>query len=205
MLRLLRRGQRDPAVVGFLRPDRDQVLLLRQPADGVHEQVAVALRCRARRCREIGVAEHDDARLRLRRVVGRLGRPARAPVRPTGADTAAPIDDRARLVALASSSVDLPGRSSALDVGFGPARGARLDERSARCGRSTPPLTGVDRARQRVRGHDAEALGDRVRRVARRHRHRRVGAEQLAHAADVHDDVVADVDAPVVRERDQVR
>src|SRR3954453_16418272 len=38
---LLRHGHRDAAIVGFLRSDRNQVLLLRQPAHHVHEQVAV--------------------------------------------------------------------------------------------------------------------------------------------------------------------
>ncbi len=68
----------------------------------------------------------------------------------------------------------------------------------------TPPCTGDDRSRQRIRGHVVEALGDRMRRIVGGDRHRRVGADQPAHAADVDDDVVADVDAPVVRERDQV-
>ncbi len=68
----------------------------------------------------------------------------------------------------------------------------------------TPPLTGVDRSRQRKRRQEREALRDRMRRIVRRDRHRRVGADQPAHAADVDDDVVADVDAPVVRQRDQV-
>ena len=43
-----------------------------------------------------------------------------------------------------------------------------------------------------------------MRRIVRGDRHRLGGAEQLTHAADVDDHVVADVDAPVVRERDQV-
>ena len=46
-----RRGHRQPAVVGVLRPDRDQVLLLRQPADRVQEQIAGCPGCRARRWR----------------------------------------------------------------------------------------------------------------------------------------------------------
>src|SRR5581483_6322284 len=40
---LLRRGERDPAILGVLGPDRDQVLLLRQPSERIHEQVAVPL------------------------------------------------------------------------------------------------------------------------------------------------------------------
>ena len=39
----MRRRERDAAIVGFLRTDRDQVFLLRQPADGVHEEITVAL------------------------------------------------------------------------------------------------------------------------------------------------------------------
>ena len=76
MFALLRRGQRDAAVVGLFRADRDQVLLLRQPADDVHEQIAVALDAEDAVCGEVGVADDDDARLRLRRVVARFG-PAR--------------------------------------------------------------------------------------------------------------------------------
>ena len=51
------RGQRDPAIVGLLGPDRDQVLLLRQPADRVHEQVAVALDAQRAVGGEVGVAD----------------------------------------------------------------------------------------------------------------------------------------------------
>ena len=43
-----------------------------------------------------------------------------------------------------------------------------------------------------------------MRRVVGGDRHRRVGANQPAHAAHVDDDVVADLDAPVVREGDQI-
>ena len=68
----------------------------------------------------------------------------------------------------------------------------------------TPPLTGVTERASGNAVSTLEALGDRVRRIGRRDRHRRVGADQPAHAAGVDDDVVADVDAPVVRQRDQV-
>ena len=43
-----------------------------------------------------------------------------------------------------------------------------------------------------------------MRRIVRRHRNRRVRADQAAHAADVDDHVVPDLHAPVVRQRDQV-
>ena len=122
----------------------------------------------------------------------------------TAADDRGAEDDRPLLVAFRLVERDLPGREQALDVGLRPAPRARFDER----------LRGVAvhaaghrrrRARQRKGGEDVEALGDRVRRIVGHHRHRRVGADQAPHAAHVDDDVVADVDAPVVGERDQVR
>ena len=60
------------------------------------------------------------------------------------------------------------------------------------------------RARHREGGHQVEALGDRVAGVVGRHRHRRVAAEHLADARGVDDDVVADLDAPVAGQRQQV-
>src|SRR5262252_8041153 len=54
-VRLHRRGHRDPPIVRLLRANRDQVLLLRQPADDVHEEVAVALDAEDAVGREIGI------------------------------------------------------------------------------------------------------------------------------------------------------
>src|SRR6267154_6057697 len=47
----------DAPIVGLFRPNRDQVLLLRQPADDVHEEIAVALDAEDAVRREIGIAE----------------------------------------------------------------------------------------------------------------------------------------------------
>ena len=69
--------------------------------------------------------------------------------------------------------------------------------RAGRCRRRHRP-------RQRIRGQQPEVVGDRMRLVLRRHRHRGAGAEQLSHAADVDDDVVADLDRPVLQQRDEV-
>src|SRR5262245_48367844 len=41
-VRLLRLRHRDAAIFRILRPDRNQVFLLRQPAENVHKQVFVA-------------------------------------------------------------------------------------------------------------------------------------------------------------------
>ena len=69
----------------------------------------------------------------------------------------------------------------------------------------TPPLTGVTERADGYAVSSLKSLRDRVRRIAGGDGHRRVRADQLAHAADVDDDVVADVHAPFVRERDEVR
>ena len=150
---------------------------------------------------ESPTTDHPRFRLRRVRVVGlrRLGRRRACRRRHGGGrSTIGPF-----LSPFASSSATWPVASSALMSASAQLCGLDLDERLRR--------VAVDaaghrrhRARQRKRGHDAEALGDRVRRVARGDGHRRVGADQAAHAAGVDDDVVADVDAPFVRERDQV-
>src|SRR5262245_1899927 len=64
-VRLLRRRQRDAAIVGVLGTNGNEILLLRQPADGVHEKVLVALDAENRVRREIRIADDDDACFRL--------------------------------------------------------------------------------------------------------------------------------------------
>src|SRR6516164_2820360 len=71
---LLRCGQRNAPVLGIPGADRDQILLLREPADGVHEQIAVALDAKRGIRGEIRVAEDDDSRLTLGGVLGWLWR-----------------------------------------------------------------------------------------------------------------------------------
>ena len=110
---LLRRRQREPAVARFLRPDRDQVLLLRQPADGVHEQVLVALDAEHAVRREVRIAEHDDPGFGLRRVRVSLRRRRRWR-RRFDADTAAAIVIGPGLSPLPSSSDTSPDVSSDL-------------------------------------------------------------------------------------------
>src|SRR5437773_7814332 len=53
--RLLTGCQRDAPVACFLRPDGNQVFLLRQPVHRVHEQVTVALNAKREVRSEVGV------------------------------------------------------------------------------------------------------------------------------------------------------
>ena len=83
-------GQRDAAILGFARPDGDQVLLLRQPVDDVQEHVAVAADAERRRWRR-----SPSRRRRRARVSGLFGVSASGPSagaaasrRSTGAETA---------------------------------------------------------------------------------------------------------------------
>ena len=66
---------------------------------------------------------------------------------------------------------------------------------------SSTPASPLHRLRERKRGEQLEVLRDRMLRIARDHGHRRVGAEQLPHAADVDDDVVPEADAPFLQQR----
>ena len=117
-----------------------------------------------------------------------------------GADTAEPMASGPGLSPAAASMVTSPVVEQRLDVGLGPASRTRLDEGLRRA--PSVPAGARDRgSRQRVRGQDAEALGDRVRRVGRCDGDRGIGADQAAHAAGVHDDVVADLDVPLLRQR----
>src|SRR5213083_13713 len=62
---LLRGGQRNPSIVGLFGPYGDEILLLGQPADRVHEQIAVALDAKTCIGHEIRVADHSDPGLGL--------------------------------------------------------------------------------------------------------------------------------------------
>src|SRR5689334_17099412 len=53
---------RQPAVAWRFRPDRNQVLLLREPVDRVHEQVLVALNTDGVVGCEVRIADRDKAR-----------------------------------------------------------------------------------------------------------------------------------------------
>ena len=120
-----------------------------------------------------------------------------------GADTAAPSVIGPLPVALLGVELDLAG-GQALQIGLRPALRAGLDQRLRRRP-PAPPSTGLHRARQRKRRHHAEAFGDRMCGIDGRDRHRRVAAEQLAHAAGVDDDVVAELDRPLLQEGAEVR
>src|SRR5439155_18440083 len=111
---LLRGRHRNPAVVGFFWADRDQVLLLCQPADHVHEQIAVALDAQRELRREVGVPDDDYAGFGLRRVERRRGRRRRRGYRRRNRD-------RSFLVALRLLEPHLACRQQTLDVGSGPA------------------------------------------------------------------------------------
>src|SRR5436190_21016913 len=56
-VRLLGRRERDAPIVRLLRTDRNQILLLREPADRIHEQIAVALNPEPRVRRDVRVAD----------------------------------------------------------------------------------------------------------------------------------------------------
>ena len=88
-------------------------------------------------------------------------------------------------------------------VGLAPALRRALDE-CLRRPAVRAALHGPDRPGQRVGGDHAKPLHDRVRRVAHRDRCHLVRAEQLAHAARVHDHVGACLDAPVLQQRHEV-
>ena len=170
--------------------------------DGVHEQVAVALDAEPAVRGEVGVADHHDPRLRLAGVLG-FGAGGAAPATSVaGADTAAASETGPGLSPL-SVARHLALAASALDVGLAPSCCGLVSTNvcAVRAGRRRRSTGVTDRAS----GYAVSRLkrvGDRMRRVARGDRHRRVGAEQLAHAADVDDDVVADVDRPVLEQRD---
>ena len=72
------------------------------------------------------------------------------------------------------------------------------------CGVRPSTVVVVERSRQGIGGHQIEALGDRVRWVARCHRHGRARAEHLADARGVDDDVIAHFDAPLLEQAREV-
>ena len=118
-----------------------------------------------------------------------------ASVAPDAADTAVPIETGPFLSPVDSSSETLPEVSRDRMSLSAQLRGP-VSRIVCATWPLTPPITGVDRSRQRKRGEEVEPLGDRMWRIARHHRHRRVGAEHPSHAAHVDDDVVADVRSP---------
>ncbi len=85
-----------------------------------------------------------------------------------------------------------------------PAVLVRLDERLR-----DPAVDAVrhrgHRARQKIRGQPAEAVGDGMRSIPRTERHGFGQADRLTVPADVDHHVVADIDAPGVRQSDQIR
>ena len=187
-------------------------------------QVAVALDAERAVGGEVRVAEDRDARLgrtlvRLPRIalavirrrmpvlagagVGRLVRRRRAPAarsRPRP-----PRRRRSRSVRVRRPVSDLHRHLAAgqVEVALGPAPRRRLHER-----RRHPPagaaLRRPDRARQRKRRQQGEAVGDGMLRIRGGHRHGGVGAQELTDAADVDHDVAADLDAPLGDQADQV-
>ena len=111
--------------------------------------------------------------------------------------------DRDRTAVIAGLLVqrDLAAGRERLHVRFRPAPVARVDH--VLCVRRAQLDAGLarHRLRERKRREQLEVLGDRVLRITRDDRNRRVGAEQLTHAADVDDDVVSERDAPLLQQR----
>ena len=151
------------AAASLARADRNQVLLLREPVHGIEEQVAVARDAEIAVGDEVRVAKDRNPRLRFRRMpawlvgcsrgrgrVGDRGRDRRGERHGTG------------LVSLVQLASDLAGRGQFLDVAFRPAVRAGLDEVLRRVP-AGPARDRRDRSRQRIRGHQVEVLGDRMR------------------------------------------
>ena len=127
---LLRRRQRQAAIVGFLGPDRDEVLLLRQPADRVQEEILVALECPSVPLDAKSESPNTTTRVSGFGAFGLLGLggiAGGARERHGGRQR-----DRALLVALRGVDLDLARGHQRLEVGFRPASRARLDERLRR-------------------------------------------------------------------------
>src|SRR3989442_7907211 len=55
----------DPAIVLFLRPDGDQILIRRKPVHGIQGQVAIAVEAEERTCRPPGAAKYHPTPLRI--------------------------------------------------------------------------------------------------------------------------------------------
>ena len=90
------------------------------------------------------------------------------------------------------------------DVRLAPALRRALDE-GLRRPAVRAALNRLDGPGERVGRDHAEPVHDRVRRVAHGDRGHLVGAEQLADAARVDDDVVPGLDPPLLQQRDEVR
>ena len=138
------------------------------------------------------------------RVSGFFGASPALPVRRSRRRVASPAPTRRRqrhralLVALVHLRRLAAGQ--ALDVRFGPAAAAGLDDllRGVAVGAA---FDRRHRSRQRVGRQQLEVLGDRMRRIAGRDRHGLVGADQRPMPLTSSDDVVAGVDAPVLQQR----
>src|SRR5262245_14779504 len=61
--------QGDASIRGFARPNRDEILLLRQPSHNGHEDVAIALNAEDSVRREVGITDDGQSRLGLRCVL----------------------------------------------------------------------------------------------------------------------------------------
>ena len=193
--RLLLRRHRHAAVRRLRRPDGNQVLLLRQPADGVREQVQVAQRAAAVGVAgEIGVAKDDDARFGLRRLAGRRRARRRRRLRP--APTPRRRAPPARACRRSPRPSTRPRRRSATRGSTRPSCRAWFRRCAVATRPLVPPSIGIDAARERIDGERAKRLGDRVLRIGGRHGDARI----VGRAADVDDDVVARRDAPFLED-----
>ena len=187
---------------------------------GSRGRIAIRLSCCASQLAmlriEIAVALNAECassrRSRCRRRRRRALRLSAPPAVRRGRVGAAPLTadgdrDRPGLVALVGVRLDLAGREQRLQVGLRPAARARLEQLL----RDVAVDAALESAStDRASGNAVimlEVLRDRTRAALRGHRdrHRLARADHLAHAARVDDEVVADVDAPLVRERDEVR
>ena len=86
-----------------------------------------------------------------------------------------------------------------LQIGLTPAAAARLDQPLRRVA-VRAAFHRRHRASQRVGRQQVEILRDGMARIACGHRHRLVGPDQSAHAADVENDVVVRLDAPILEQ-----
>ena len=142
---------RDAPVAGFARMDRDQVFLLCEPVVHVYEEIRVALNAGRRVGREVGVADDDDAHLRLRRRGRRFAglvplRVGRCSAAAGGASGASIENDSAivigpLLIARRLIQRDLAAGGEGFGVGLRPASLARLDQVLSVRGREAVPAS----------------------------------------------------------------
>ena len=148
---------------GFFRADGDQILLLRQPPDGVHEQIAIALDAEAGIRREVRIADDRHPGFRLRRLgIQRVRLRGRGRRRGRSGRCGRRNRDRALLVALRIVQRTLPAASRSL-ISASAQLCALVCANGCAVRPLTPPMHRGDRARQRKRRHEVEALGDRMR------------------------------------------